>query len=166
MRFIQISLLVTATVGCQSNRKGGESQEMRSSGSNEKVMIVCESTSLKEPGNLIEEHATLVRVKEGAGRDKFRLTYKFNVKNSGLSVKSGEQVISGGLDPEFNHVFSKEKTYFLLQSATMTSEYRVKEALKSEKLELGKTEFLLKDSNRLIIEESDIVLDLKGCKKV
>jgi hypothetical protein len=165
MKFIQISLLAVAA-GCQSNSNVGESQEMRSSGSNEKAMIVCESTSLKEPGHVIEEQAKLVRIIEGAGGEKFRLTYKFNVKNNGLSVKSGEQVLSGRLDPEFNHVFSKETIYFLLESAQMASNYKVNEVLKSEKSELGKTEFLLKDNNRLIIEEKDIVLDLKGCKKV
>jgi len=89
---------------------------------------------------------------------QFKLVYSFTVETQGTK-KLGVQEITGVLDKDFKSVFEPTSMYFLLSKGEFKSNF---DAQLSER-HLDKTEILLKDG-RLIVEEHDIVLDLKGCQ--
>lgn len=168
MKLFLMSLIAGSIVGCMPKNQGIGSDELKASNSMNKegALVVCKNVSSKESGEKIEEEATLVRKNEAGKGDLFVLTYKYNVKKGLKTVNFGEQVIKGSLDPDFNHTIDKEKMYFLLSGAIMTSQYQINDEKTASVKNLDKTEFLLKDNSRLIIEEKDIILDLKGCKRI
>jgi hypothetical protein len=168
MKLFLMSLVAGSIVGCMPKNQGIGSDELKASKlkNKEGTLVVCKNISSKESGEKIEEEATLVRKNDAGKGELFVLTYKYNVKKGLKTVNFGEQVIKGSLDPDFNHAIDKDKIYFLLSGAIMTSQYRINDVPTASLNNLDKTEFLLKDNNRLIIEEKEIILDLKGCKRI
>ena len=117
------------------------------------LVASCFVTS-KKGNSLIAEKASF----EVKNANQFKLVYTFTVETQG-EMKLGSQEITGGLDREFKSVFEPQLTYFLLSSGEFKSDFDAKVTERH----LDKTEILLKEG-RLIVEEHDIVLDLKGCQ--
>ncbi|MEI8024893.1 MAG: hypothetical protein WCI18_00975 [Pseudomonadota bacterium] len=123
------------------------------SGVSSSLSASCFVTSQK--GNsLITEKASF-EVKDA---HQFKLVYTFTVETQG-EKKLGRQEITGVLDRDFNSVFEPRLTYFLLSSGEFKSHFDAKVTERH----LAKTEVLLKNG-RLIVEEHDIILDLKSCQ--
>ena len=134
----------------QSNHSAGKNSSNSAAGM---VSASCAVNSLNDK-SLIDEQASF-QVTEGK---TFKLEYAFTVETGGLK-KLGKQQITGVLYQEFNSVFEPKTLYFLLSNGELKSNY---EGQMTQR-QLGKTEVLLKNG-RLIIEEADIILDLKGCQ--
>jgi hypothetical protein len=133
----------------QSNQSVGKTSSESLAGM---ISASCAVNSLNDK-SLISEQASF----QVTG-DTFKLEYGFTVETDGLK-KQGKQQITGIIDQEFNSVFKPKTLYFLLTKGELKSSFEGKLTHR----QLSKTEVLLKN-DRLIIEEQDIVLDLRGCQ--
>lgn len=134
-----------------STRAGDASKSAAQVSSN--VSGSCFVTSQK--GNSAITEKASFEVKDAY---QFKLVYSFTVETQGTK-ELGVQEITGVLDNDFKSVFEPTSMYLLLSRGEFKSEF---DAQLTER-HLDKTEILLKDG-RLIVEEHDIVLDLKGCQ--
>jgi len=106
-------------------------------------------------GNSLITEKTSFKVTESK---HFKLVYSFTIETQG-EKRQGSQEITGVLDQDFKSAFEPKKMYFLLSKGEFKSQF----GSKLTQRHLDKTEILLKDG-RLLVEEHDIVLDLKNCE--
>jgi len=110
--------------------------------------------NIQKGNSLITEKASF-KVTES---QQFKLVYSFTIETQG-EKRQGSQEITGVLDKDFKSAFEPKKMYFLLSKGEFKSQF----GGKLTERHLDKTEILLKDG-RLLVEEHDIVLDLKNCE--